>query len=88
MATRRTCLSGTARGADSMTLGCNFLACLGVCFNKVKLPDEEALQQDHTATSEMRLKLRMAGPASAEKLDASGPKPGEVHQVGTWPRLT
>ena len=33
----------------------NFLRAL-VCFNNVKLPDEEALQQDNTATSAMRVK--------------------------------
>ena len=33
----------------------NFLRAL-VCFNNVKLPDDEALQQDNTATSAMRVK--------------------------------
>jgi len=33
----------------------NFLRAL-VCFNNVKLPDEEAVQQDHSATSAMRVK--------------------------------
>ena len=33
----------------------NFLRAL-VCFNNVKLPNEEALQQDNTATSAMRVK--------------------------------
>ena len=33
----------------------NFLCAL-VCFNNVKLPDDEALQQDNTATSGMRVK--------------------------------
>ena len=33
----------------------NFLQAL-VCFNNVKLPDEEAVQQDNSATSAMRVK--------------------------------
>ena len=35
-------------------LDANFLRAL-VCFNNVKLPDEEAVQQDNTATSAMRV---------------------------------
>ena len=36
--------------------GCKLFCVPLVCFNNVKLPDDEALQQDNTATSAMRVK--------------------------------
>ena len=73
----------------------NFLQAL-VCFNNVKLPDEEAVQQDNSATSAMRVKRSFDCLLSNEdtspfrvKLRMAGPvsvvnwmlRTGEIHQV-------